>query len=32
MTLDDFREWRKRLGWTQADAAANLGLSARPIA
>jgi DNA-binding XRE family transcriptional regulator len=31
MTPDDFRQWRKRLGWTQNDAAAKLGLSVRAI-
>jgi transcriptional regulator with XRE-family HTH domain len=31
MTPYDFREWRKRLGWTQAHAAAKLDLSVRAI-
>jgi DNA-binding XRE family transcriptional regulator len=31
MTPDDFRDWRRRLGWTQADAATKLGLTVRAI-
>jgi transcriptional regulator with XRE-family HTH domain len=31
MRPDDFRDWRRRLGWTQADAAAKLGLTVRAI-
>lgn len=27
MTNDDFRAWRKRMGWTQAECADALGLS-----
>lgn len=27
MTHEELREWRKRMGWTQKEAAAELGLS-----